>query len=124
VDADPFEGGYLAGDNDVEVYFVGWWEDNPVATSETLKLTADPTFLAAGFSGPVDKVVVHATREFTTSTFVIDDITYTAKIVPEPGALFLLMLGGAILGCTRRRRWIPGGYITPSRRALPADARS
>ena len=100
INADPFEGGYLAGDNDVEVYFAGWFGSTLVGTSKTITLTATPTFLAADFSGQVDKIVVYAERKYTTSTFVIDDIVYI-PCIPEPATVSLFILGGLAL---RRRR--------------------
>ena len=104
VNADPFAGGFLAGDTDVEVMLIGWLGSTVVGTSKPLTLSASPTFLAADFPGPVDKVVVHAERQVTGSAFFIDDIVYTLDI-PEPSTLVLTVLGLLGMGWYGWRGW-------------------
>jgi hypothetical protein len=69
-----------------------------VATSGILNLSSTPTFLASGYSGPVDKVGIVGDRGF----FAMDDFTY--EPVPEPSTLGLLALGGLAFGPRPRQR--------------------
>ena len=75
-----------------------------VATSASSAiLSPTSTFLASGYAGLVDAVVVRGTQGF----YALDDFTFNAGIaaVPEPGSLALLGIAAmAGLVTTRRRK--------------------
>lgn len=83
-----FLGAYFSGSaNVVFNLFLG---GSLMASSGSLLTTGTPTFLSAGYAGPVDKVQVVGGDV----NWVMDDVTYS--VVPEPGAI--LLLGTGLLG--------------------------
>ncbi|KPL22015.1 MAG: hypothetical protein AMJ75_08865 [Phycisphaerae bacterium SM1_79] len=76
-----FEGAYFSGYDYATVHFEGYLGSTLVGTSPALDPSSTPTFLAANFGGPVDRVdVVCASFDF----FAMDDVTYA--VIPVPGA--------------------------------------
>jgi len=73
-----FIGAWISGYNLTEVHFEGYNEGVLVRTSATLKPSATPTFLAANFGGPVDKVVVVSTQF---NFFCMDDVEYVEQVM-------------------------------------------
>ncbi len=73
-----FIGAWISGYNLTEVHFEGYNEGVLVGTSATLKPSATPTFLAANFGGPVDKVVVVSTQF---NFFCMDDVEYVEQVM-------------------------------------------
>jgi len=59
-----------------------------------------PTFLASGYGGEVDKVVVLGVQGY----YSMDDMVYTPPAVPEPSAYALLLAGLAVVSIATRRR--------------------
>ncbi len=61
-----------------------------VWTSASLDPSSTPTYLASGYSGPVDTVGVYsASNDF----YVMDNVTYGFTSVPEPASAVLMGLG-------------------------------
>ena len=87
-----FQGADFAGGAGVENSFVMLLGGVVVATSSTEVLSATPTFLASGYSGNVDEVMVHTT---VVGHWVMDDVTYTNAVTsaPEPSAWSLMLIG-------------------------------
>ncbi len=95
-----FLGAWFSGSGTAlfDMYFSG----NLVATSSSLNLNSTSTYLASGYSGPVDEVRLTADR----GQFVMDDFTYNpaGTAVPEPGTALLMGLGLAAVSMLSRRR--------------------
>ena len=95
-----FQGAWFAGFEDVAVTFKLYDQGSLVATSSTLATSATPTWLASGYGGLVDQVVVSSADQ---AGFVMDDFTFSAA-VPEPGSAALMVGGLLALAAVGRRR--------------------
>jgi hypothetical protein len=96
-----FDGAWFAGYGEATVRFDLYFEGSLVASSTTLSLSDTPSFLDAGWDGAVDTVVVSSPLH---AFYVMDDFSYVASPVPEPGALALMLAGfGVVAGVARRR---------------------
>jgi hypothetical protein len=97
-----FQGAFFSGfsgngDLTVSVFLAGVLK----ATTSLFSPSSVATFLASGYSGAVDKVVVHGNAGF----YVMDDVTYSAvSSVPVPAAIWLMLSGLAGLAGIRRAR--------------------
>ena len=100
-DGKTFQGAWFAGYDDVSLTFKLYDQGMLVATSTTLTTSATPTWLASGYAGLVDEVIVSSADQ---DAWVMDDLTFSAA-VPEPGSM-ALMTGGllAFAAAARRRR--------------------
>lgn len=85
-----------------------WFGGSLVHTSTTLPDSPDanpylPTFLASGYGGLVDKVVVSAVQGY----YSMDDFTFqvASSSVPEPSTIALVMLSLLGIGMTPKKRW-------------------
>lgn len=100
-----FNGAYFSGYSNIvgpnEVNFYLYLAGNLVGTSGTLIPTNVPTWLASGYSGKVDEVLVFSNQAL--GYFVMDNVTYNGA-TPEPGSLLLMGSGVlAAVGSLRRR---------------------
>lgn len=95
-----FDGAYFAGLSGAKVSFDLYLDGSKVWSSATLDPSAVPTFLASGYAGLVDKVVVNGPALYAV---VMDDFSFTAA-VPEPGSVPLMLAGLAGVGLIVRRR--------------------
>ena len=95
-----FQGAWFAGYEDVSVTFELYEHGALVATSSTLATSATPTWLASGYGGLVDEVIVSSADQ---GGFVMDDLTFSAA-VPEPASTALMACGLLALVVVARRR--------------------
>ena len=95
-----FQGAWFAGFGDVHVTFELFDHGKSVATSSTLTTSATPTWLASGYAGEVDEVIVSSDAQ---DGFVMDDLTFSAAAVPEPGSTALIAGGLLLLAAVARR---------------------
>ena len=99
-----FKGAWFSGVGTDHVYFEGYKNGVKIGQSATLTLSGTPTFLNAGFSTAVDKVVVVCDNW---NYFCVDDITYDTSTppasVPEfpslalPATMIIGFLGAVLL---------------------------
>jgi PEP-CTERM motif-containing protein len=109
-----FDGAWFSGEATTSVQFQLFDGGLPVATSAVLVASDTPTFLASGYSGPVDEVRVLSNAP---GYYVMDDVTYNQQAtVPEPGTLALLATGLASLSARVLRRRHRGVWSRLTRR--------
>jgi hypothetical protein len=94
-----FAGAYFSGYSEANVSFKLYLQGQLVATSASLAPSETATFLASGYTGLVDTVVVSSPAH---SFFAMDDFTYSAP-VPEPESYAMLLAGLGLLGFATRR---------------------
>jgi hypothetical protein len=99
-DGKTFQGAWFAGYDDVSVAFRLYDHGVLVATSSTLTTSATPTWLASGYAGQVDEVIVSSADQ---GAWVLDDLTFSTA-VPEPGSTTLIAAGLLALAAVARRR--------------------
>lgn len=105
-----FDGAWFSGYSGVT--FELWDDGVQVATSGSLPDAPGvnpygPIFLASGYSGLVDKVVVSGVQGY----YAMDDFTFHTErttTVPEPSTFALLLTGLSLAGFIRTRRHRPG----------------
>lgn len=95
-----FQGAFFAGQGGALLGFDLFLNGQLVHSSARLDPSATPSFLASGYAGLVDAVVVRSANH---GEFVMDDFTFTAA-VPEPASYALMLAGLAGIACVVRRR--------------------
>lgn len=101
-----FDGAWFSGYSGVR--FELWNGGTLVATSASLPdalgfVPYDPVFLASGYAGEVDTVVVSGVQGY----YAMDDFTFhraSTNAVPEPASAALALLGIGMAGWMRRRQ--------------------
>lgn len=96
-----FSGAYFSG-IDTITYQLFAGSTLVYTSSASAPLTSTSTFIASGYSGSVNSVVIVGHQGF----YALDDFTYTAaaSVVPEPETLPLLAAGLLCLGLAVQRR--------------------
>ncbi len=95
-----FDGAWFSGLQGATVSFDLYLGGAKVWSSSTLDPSATATFLASGYAGLVDQVVLRGPALYAAT---MDDFTFTAA-VPEPGQFALLTAGLGVIGFVVRRR--------------------
>jgi opacity protein-like surface antigen len=95
-----FQGAWFSGFADATVTFQMYYQGNLVATSATLDPSATPEFLASGYAGLVDELIISSPDQ---SDYTMDDFTF-AQAVPEPETYALMLAGLGAVGLVARRR--------------------
>ncbi|WP_077037055.1 PEP-CTERM sorting domain-containing protein [Pelomonas sp. KK5] len=95
-----FEGAWFAGLQGATVSFDLYLGGAKVWSSATLDPNATATFLASGYAGLVDQVVLRGPALYAAT---MDDFTFTAA-VPEPSEYALLAAGLGVVSLVVRRR--------------------
>ena len=97
-----FDGAWFSGYGEAAVTFELYLSGALVASSVTLSPTSVASYLASGYAGLVDTVVVSSPLQ---AFYAMDDFTFHAPVaaVPEPQT-WALMLGGLGLFAVLRRK--------------------
>jgi len=93
-----FQGAWFAGLQGATLTFQMYHAGQLVATSSLLDPSSTPQFLASGYDGLVDRLVISSPGQ---GSFVMDDFTFSA--VPEPETLLLMLGGLGVLAIGKRR---------------------
>jgi len=95
-----FEGAWFAGLGGAELGFDLYLGGQRVHSTASLDPSATPSFLASGYAGVIDAVVVRSANH---GEFVMDDFSFVAAPVPEPETYALMLAGLAAVACAVRR---------------------
>ncbi len=99
-----FNGAWFSGYDDSSVSFLLYLGGKLVASSSTLSTSITPAFLASGYAGLADVVVVASGQQ---ANYALDDFSFNevAPAVPEPATWALMFAGlGVVAALARRRR--------------------
>lgn len=102
--ASVFDGAWFSGYGEASVTFALYLGGALVANSATLAPTGAASFLASGYAGLVDTVVVSSPLQ---AFYAMDDFTFHAPpvtAVPEPQTWALMFAGLGIVCIARRKR--------------------
>lgn len=98
--ASVFDGAWFSGLQGATVSFDLYLEGTRVWSSAVLDPNATPAFLASGYAGLVDEVMLRGPALYG---LAMDDFRFTAA-VPEPTGFWLLAAGLAVVGLVAHRR--------------------
>jgi hypothetical protein len=98
-----FDGAWFSGYGEAAVTFALYLDGALVANSATLAPTGTASYLASGYAGLVDTVVVSSPLQ---AFYAMDDFTFHAPVaaVPEPQTWALMFAGLGIVAIARRKR--------------------
>jgi hypothetical protein len=101
--ASVFDGAWFSGYGDAAVTFELYLGGALVASSATLAPTGTASYLASGYAGLVDAVVVSSPLQ---AFYAMDDFTFHAPVaaVPEPQTWALMFAGMGLVAVARRTR--------------------
>jgi hypothetical protein len=93
-----FDGAFFSGKAPVAYDF--YREGVKVGSAGSFGLDDEAAYYASGYSGLVDEVRLSG----NTGNWVMDDLTYSTGVVPEPGTWALMILGFGAAGAALRSR--------------------
>jgi hypothetical protein len=98
-----FDGAWFSGYGEAAVTFELYMGGALVASSLTLSPTGVASFLASGYAGLIDTVVVFSPLQ---AFYAMDDFTFHAPVaaVPEPQTWALMLAGLGLVSVVRRKR--------------------
>jgi hypothetical protein len=100
--AATFQGAWFSGLGGASITFDLFYQGVQVGTSATLDPGATPAFLASGYAGLVDRVLVSSAGP---GSYTMDDFGFSvAAPVPEPETYALMLAGLGVLGAVACRR--------------------
>jgi hypothetical protein len=95
-----FEGAYSVDGGTAPLYHKLFLNGDRMSNSAAWVPTATPSFLASGYAGAVDVVMIYSEKP---RSFVMDNFPFsTALPIPEPATAFVLASGLALLSLKRR----------------------
>ncbi len=97
-----FDGAYFAGFDKIKYELSLGGSVVYTSPSPSADLSGVPVFIASGYAGPVDSVVIVILG--TQGFYVMDDFTYNSALIPEPASLGMVCAGLLMLGGVMRRR--------------------